>query len=256
MDVDGADNHHFLCNMKSLTEQYGLPPFPGFGQAAGAITWENPDGLTLTSHIVDYYANHRLSKSWSKVERWRECMGINVVVHYVGGAGDKRPQVSSSCGVVAARVLTWARQDFGRHRGTFNLATSREVLKAANNELVAVDRVPSGFANTRKTQFLSASAVNFLGQRFMEQEAGIDVDAIDDPLQQWPFECVTVDQLLVRIALRITEAAQDPTSGQYYFCANSEATGSGGFHWVSCILDIHASTEQPAHISRLDFSDD
>ena len=106
------------------------------------------------------------------------------------------------------------------------------------------------------TKFLSESAVNFLGQRYMEQEAGVTVDAIDDPLQQWPFECVAVDQLLVRIARRITDAAQDPTSGQYYFCANSEATGSGGFHWVSCILDVHSSAEPPAHVSHLDFSDD
>ena len=183
-------------------------------------------------------------------------MGIIVVFHNVDSAPNNRPQIGSSCGIVAARVSTWARRDFGQFHGTFNLATSTGVLRAANVELVAVNRVPSGFANTCMTKFLSESAVNFLGQRYMEQEAGVTVDAIDDPLQQWPFECVTVDQLLVRIARRITDAAQDPTSGQYYFCANSEATGSGGFHWVSCILDVHSSAEPPALVSHLDFSDD
>ena len=54
----------------------------------------------------------------------------------------------------------------------------------------------------------------------------------------WPFKCVTFDQLLVDIAKIITTAALSNAASASYFCANSEGSGSKGFHWVSAILSI------------------
>ena len=169
-------------------------------------------------------------------------MGILVVFNNADNAPENRYQMGASCVVVAARILTWARLN-PRNLTMFNSATSPSVLKAANNELAGANKANANFANSHKTKFLSESAVNFLGRRYMEKEMNIDLNGVEDAMQQWPFQCVTVDQLLVTIAQRITEAAQQSAQGHYYFCANSEATGSAGYHWVSCILDIQVSPQ-------------
>jgi hypothetical protein len=100
-------------------------------------------------------------------------------------------------------------------------------------------KVPADFSNSCKTQFLSESKVTFLAARYME-EAGRHNPAADasDTYVTWPFECVTFDQLLVRIAQRLRSAVSDRIVGTFYFCANSEGTGSRGFHWVSAIVVI------------------
>ncbi len=54
----------------------------------------------------------------------------------------------------------------------------------------------------------------------------------------WPFECATFDQLLVRIAQCLQRAVTARAVGSFYFCANSEGTGSSGFHWVGAILVV------------------
>ena len=60
----------------------------------------------------------------------------------------------------------------------------------------------------------------------------------DDFFHMWPFKCVTFDELLVDIAKSITTAAVSHAANTSYFCANSEGSGSKGFHWVSAILSI------------------
>ena len=65
----------------------------------------------------------------------------------------------------------------------------------------------------------------------------------------WPFECVTIDQLLVRIATKITRGARELTGGKYYFCVNSEGSGSSGYHWVSCVLDIRFGDVEVPHLA-------
>ena len=65
----------------------------------------------------------------------------------------------------------------------------------------------------------------------------------------WPFECVTIDQLLVRIATKITRGARELTGGKYYFCVNSEGSGSSGDHWVSCVLDIRFGDVEVPHLA-------
>ena len=241
-DVDGTEIHHFECNIEALTKEYGLPPFPGFAHADGAMAWEKSDGMAITFYLYDHYASYRLSRNWSVLQRWLECMGILVVFNNADNAPGNRHRMGASCVVVAARILTWARLN-PRNLTMFNSATSPSVLKAANNELAGANKANANFANSHKTKFLSESAVNFLGRRYMEKEMNIDLNGVEDAMQQWPFQCFTVDQLLVTIAQRITEAAQQSAQGQYYFCANSEATGSAGYHWVSCILDIQVSPQ-------------
>jgi hypothetical protein len=70
----------------------------------------------------------------------------------------------------------------------------------------------------------------------METETHEHVAAAHDFLHQWPFQCLTFDALLVMIAKSITHAALHSASTETYFCANSEGTGSSGFHWVAAIL--------------------
>ena len=52
--VDGTETHHFECNIEALTKEYGLPLFPGFAHADGAMTWEKPDGMAITFYLYDY----------------------------------------------------------------------------------------------------------------------------------------------------------------------------------------------------------
>ena len=110
-------------------------------------------------------------------------------------------------------------------------------IKHANSLLADVNKVPSSFRDTCKTQFLSESAVNILGCNYMLLEAQ-EQPPPDDIFHMWPFKCVTFDQLLVDIAKSITTAAVSHAASTSYFCANSEGSGSKGFHWVSAIISI------------------
>ena len=84
-----------------------------------------------------------------------------------------------SCGIVAARVLTSAMLDFeGFTRHQVHEAVRSSVLRAANTELTAAGHVPSGFSNTTKTCFLSASKIRFLAEVYMRRE-GEDTGAVD-----------------------------------------------------------------------------
>jgi hypothetical protein len=54
---------------------------------------------------------------------------------------------------------------FTRHQ--VREAVRFSVLRAANTELAAAGHVPSGFSNTTKTYFLSASKIRFLAEGYM-----------------------------------------------------------------------------------------
>jgi hypothetical protein len=55
-----------------------------------------------------------------------------------------------------------------------------------------------------------------------------------------------------------TAAVAHGTGGRFFYCANTEATGSTGFHWVSCVLDIGVSAglQQAAPVVDSDSDDD
>ena len=104
---------------------------------------------------------------------------------------------------------------------------SDEVLKGANTKLADLGRVPKDFGGTKKTKFLSESAVNSLARAYMMEEVHEEGPTLeDDPFSEWPFRCVTIDALLVEIAKCLTEAARKSVPSRNFFCANSEATGS------------------------------
>jgi len=236
LHVDGFSTRLFESNMNYLQERYGLPPFPGFEDLHCDITWDKPADMTITLRLVDYYSNSRLSKNWSVLRRWLEVLGVRVIFEFVNTSVNNKSQIGASCGVVAARVLTWIRQ--GSVLGAAsNRATTVAVLKHANSLLADANKVPSSFRDTCKTQFLSESAVNILGCNYMLLEAQ-EQPPPDDIFHMWPFKCVTFDQLLVDIAKSITTAAVSHAPSASYFCANSEGSGSKGFHWVSAILSI------------------
>ena len=68
----------------------------------------------------------------------------------------------------------------------------------------------------------------------------------DGPFSEWPLRCVTIDAPLVEIAKCLTEAARTSVPSRDFYCANSEATRSSGFHWVSCVLDISVAVAEGA----------
>ena len=232
----GSNVHHFDCNMKSLTDDYGLFPFPGFGDAPRESTWSLPDGVTIRFDLFDYYNNTRLSKNWEVIKRWLESHGADVHLHFSTG----RNQIGSSCGIVAARILTWVLQDGGAFRSTLSDAVTRGVLKGANTALHSEGFLRDAYVDSTKTKFLNETAINSLGCHYMKSEANTDPPA-NDPLRKWPFECTTIDQLLVRIARRFVAAKDSAQGGTFYYCTNTEATGHSGFHWVACVLTICVS---------------
>ena len=133
--------------------------------------------MHINFDLVDYFRSTRISKNWAILSRWLEMLGIQVGLHFCGAPGTNA-QIGASCGVVAARVLTWHMQN-PASIATFNGATSPGVLKHANTALAARDKVPTAFADTCKTiflLFLSESAVNFLGRYYMRVEAGLTSD--------------------------------------------------------------------------------
>jgi len=251
VNVDGAGNHHFNGNMNRLPE-LGLPPFPGTPTTGDELTWSIPDGMSIDLHLVDYYPDHRIALNWELVKRWLEVIGVRVFLHNVDSCSQNQCQIGASCGVVAAKVLTLARLEPGTLTNfQFNRATSPDVLKEANTRLAALGKVPPAFAGQTYTQFLSESAVNELGRHFM----GNSEVSITDPFRTWPFECCTIDQFLVQVAQRIINARDNTSQGQFYYCVNSEATGSSGYHWASCILKIHWTAGSVA-ASMIDDTDD
>ena len=233
----GSNVHHFDSNMTSLTAEYGLIPFPGFVHAEGDVTWSLPDGVTISFDLFDYYSNSRLSKNWEIIKRWLMMHGAHVTLHYATG---NKFQIGCSCGIVAARILTWIVQNHGAIPSNTNEAVLSSVLKAANTVLYNAGLLHSSFAGTNKTKFLSETSVHMLACDYMKTEADMDPPP-HDPLSQWPFSCTTIDQLLVQIARRLVAAKTKAQGGSFYFCTNTEATGHGGFHWVACKLTVTIS---------------
>ena len=216
--------------MRALSVRYRLRPFPGFvPPCEPSPIWTVPGDLTVTVHLVDFLGNPRLVKNWYLVKLWLEGMGVRVVTHYFGR--NQPRQIGVSCGIVAARVLTWARQDWSSLE---KIGTSVEplVLQRANTELAAAGQTKAHFSGTTHSEFLNESAVIFLGQHYMQAEVGDypPPPPLNDPDMTWPFQCVTYDCLLIEIAKKMVEAASTHSAGKFFFCGNSEGTGSSGFH--------------------------
>ena len=163
--------------------------------------------------------------------------GAHVTLHYATG---NKFQIGCSCGIVAARILTWIVQNHGAIPSNTSEALLSSVLKAANTVLYNAGLLHSSFAGTNKTKFLSETSVHMLACDYMKTEADMDPPP-HDPLSQWPFSCTTIDQLLVQIARRLVAAKTKAQGGSFYFCTNTEATGHGGFHWVACKLTVTIS---------------
>ena len=95
------------------------------------------------------------------------------------------------------------------------------------------------FLGNLQNTVISESEVTTLAARYMEVAGRRNPDPrAHEGLVSWPFECVTFDQLLIRIAHFLQHAVTTLAVGPFYFCANSEGTGSCGFHWVSAILVV------------------
>jgi len=238
ISVGGRDSVFFSENIASLTNEYGLFPFPGSTSSA-RITWNKPDSTNITVYLYDFYPNKRLQRNWRNIETWLQAHGIATVVHTVSkDTRRSRKQIGVSCGIVAARVLTSAMLDFdGFTRHPVHEAVSSSVLRAANTELAAAGHVPSSYSNTTKTCFLSASKIRFLAEGYMRREGKCanPFHPVSEYVQHynWPFPCTSVDELLVFIARAITTTGDSRT----FFCTNSEGAGHSGFHWVACIVD-------------------
>jgi len=164
----GSNVHHFDSNMTSLTAKYGLIPFPGFVHAEGDVTWSLPDGVTISFDLFDYYSNSRLSKNWEIIKRWLMMHGAHVTLHYATG---NKFQIGCSCGIVAARILTWIVQNHGAIPSNTNEAVLSSVLKAASTVLCNAGLLHSSFAGTNKTKFLSETSIHMLACDYMKTEA-------------------------------------------------------------------------------------
>jgi hypothetical protein len=57
---------------------------------------------------------------------------------------------------------------FARHK--VHEAVRSSVLRATNTELATAGHVPSGYSNTTKSCFLSASKIRFLAEGYMRRE--------------------------------------------------------------------------------------
>ncbi len=72
---------HFDSNLRSLTGEHGLHPFPGFDDSPGAVTWNKPNDLHLHFHLADYYIDRRTANNWALLQTWLECHGARVTLH-------------------------------------------------------------------------------------------------------------------------------------------------------------------------------
>ena len=242
LQVCGSTSHHFNCNMRALSVRYRLQPFLGVFHPCGpSPTWTVPGDLTVTVHLAGFWGDSRLVGNWYLVMLWLEGIGERVVTHHFGRSQPR--QIGVSCGIVAARVLTWARQDWSNLE-KIGTSVGPAVLQHANTALAAAGQTKAHFSGTTHFKFLNESAVISLGQHYMQAEVGDCPPPLplNDPIMTWPFQCVTFDCLLIEIAKKLVEAASTDSAGKFFFCGNSEGTSSSGLHWVAFIWDIGANS--------------
>jgi hypothetical protein len=133
-------------------------------------------------------------------------------------------------------------------------ATSVTVLEEANTILAAAGKVPSGFSGTKKTQMLGMTAIYYLAKKYLSPDSFALVD--DSMVEGYmPFTLGPIDHFLVWFAKIITSAVRNSNSGRHFYCANSEGSGSSGFHWVSIVVTTDFGVSGGASPENVDDED-
>ena len=93
--------------------------------------------------------------NWYLVKLWLEGRGVRVVTHNFGR--NQPRHIGVSCDIVAARVLTWTRQD----GPILEKIRTSVVLQHANTALAAAGQTRAYFSSTTHSEFLNEPAVIF-----------------------------------------------------------------------------------------------
>jgi len=123
--------------MSDVLSEHGAPLFPEYEpddltvlDITPSITLEKTKHLRMRLRITDYFYNTANRATWKRLETWATSLGFEVVRDH--GAA----QIGASCGIVAARVLTWLKsgqEDFMIQDTTS--AASPAVLRQGNEVL-------------------------------------------------------------------------------------------------------------------------
>ena len=260
------NSHGFHFNMQHVLVSSGLPLFPGYVVPQHAVPLPTPTtdarALKLRMRLVDYLDANEYSTLWASLESWAQDIGFDVFRDHSAS------QIGVSCGIVAARVVTWlkASQNFMEEDTTG--AVSSEVLRTANTDVLCLMSITDDggvplseyddfctpgrngevAATAAQTYYLTSDDTAQVAEYFHGARARIlTFDSHDGFVRILP-----IDETIKFVAQAVFKATTGDASayGDLYFITNDKPTGDAGYHWATLVISIEPPDETVAFETR------
>ena len=248
-----------------------MPCYPGWTPPTGYAaepSYTIPPRLIMTIRLTDYFVRvtdqgniAELKEQWATFSHWLRQLGFTVKLDH------SAKQIGASCGIVAARVVTWLRESgesFMDH--DTHMATQWNHIHPANTALANdINCKTPAFKHDPMhlwcTDILSTGEVVVITDHFNGNKVSelLHRDAPrtepDQPgARQRPrggqeasrfCRFPAFDQLLYSIAQDVRASIDGAPVGKKYFIANNLHSNRIGFHWVSVVYEIKAPSQSP-----------
>ena len=225
----------------------------------------------MTIRLTDYFVRitnqgniTELKDQWAKFSTWLRQLGFTVKLDH------SAKQIGASCGIVAARVVTWLREsgdsfmDHDTHMATIWNHIPQANAALANDEncktpAFKYDKVHLLCTDTLLTGEVVVVTNLFNGKRASElMQADVQRTEPDEPgARRRPrgghgasrfCRFPAFDQLLNIIAQDVRASINGAPVGKKYFVANNLNSNRAGFHWVAVVYEIKASSGTPLFV--------
>ena len=259
--------------MNQITSEFHMPCYPDWTPPAGYAgepAYSKPR-LIMTIRLTDYFVRitnqgniAELKDQWAKFSTWLRQLGFTVKLDH------SAKQIGASCGIVAARVVTWLRESgdsFMDH--DTHLATAWDHIYPANTALAndiycktsafKLDPMHLWCTDILLTGEVVVVTDLFNGKRASElMHVDVQRTEPDEPgARRRPrgghgasrfCRFAAFDQLLNIIAQDVRASIDGAPVGKKYFVANNLHSNRAGFHWVAVVYEIKASSGTPLFV--------
>ena len=259
--------------MNQITSEYHMPCYPDWTPPAGYAAepaFIKPR-LIMTIRLTDYFVRitdqgniAELKDQWTTFSKWLLQLGFTVRLDH------SAKQIGASCGIVAARVVTWLRgsgdsfMDHDTHMATIWNHIPQANAALANDENCKTPAFKHDPMHLFCTDTLLTGEVVVVTNLFNGKRASelthVDVQRTepDEPgARRRPrggqgasrfCRFLAFDQLLNLIAQDVRASIDGAPVGKKYFVANNQNSNRLGFHWVAVVYEIKASSETPLFV--------
>jgi len=272
-DDSSIMGHHAAANWRRIYEEYQMPSF----QSANFEAHEgipNTSELHMALRLVDYGGLPHINALWDRLRKWLIAIGFDdVVIELATSTYPPNKQEGESCGIVAAKAVSWLHHASSSLESTPNFMTypvqsavHEDHITEANNYFIEKFQdhvVPLNFYDTVDTKFLGEVAVQNLVQHFENNEQLAIIEHPDAEVHRQKGEkflrIVALDELVLMIARHVYIAAVEGKliCGPRFVISNTHVLGQPGFHWVTVVYDIQSAVEYGVRqLNEADVNDD